>query len=365
VRSEPAQRLREAHASLQQGNALRSSGRLDEAIAAYRNAAWLHPEGGAGHFNLGIALREARDPRGAALAFRRAARCDPRDFAAVQNVIDSIAAAVQDDAPRLFPRAQCERSPGSTPVSIVTCSIHPGRLAAMQDNFRAALGAREHEMIAIRDAKSLAEGYTRGLGQSRHPIVVFSHDDVELVSPQPFEAIDEALEGNDVAGLAGAGLASGPAVMWAGHPHMRGWVAYPADEAFDATVFSLDAGVLTGMQTLDGMLFAARREAAERIGFDAATFDGFHFYDLDFAYRAHRAGLRVAVTTGVTAVHASRGRFDDSWRRHAARFVAKFPELAAAKGEHHAYRARLPTRARLARFYEELRGLAAIACAAG
>ena len=191
--------------------------------------------------------------------------------------------------------------------------------------------------------------------------MVFSHDDVELVSPHPFEALDDALEGHDVVGLAGADRVSGPAVMWAGHPHMRGWIAYPAGEAWDATVFSLDAGVQGGMQSLDGMLFAARREAAGKVGFDAATFDGFHFYDLDFTYRAHRAGLPVAVTTGVTAVHASRGRFDDSWRLYAGRFVAKFPELATPKGEHHAYRARLSTRERLARFYEELRGLAAIA----
>lgn len=359
---EPPRRLREAHASLQQGNVLRAAGRLDEAIAAYRNAVSLHPEGGAGHFNLGIALREARDARGAALAFRRAARCDPRDFAAVQNAIDSIAAAMEDDAPRLFPRVEGERPPGSTPVSIVTCSIHPARLAAMQANFRAALGAREHEMIAILDANSLAEGYTRGLQQSRHPIVVFCHDDVELVSAHPFEAIDDALEGHDVAGLAGADLASGPAVMWAGHPHLRGWVAYPAPGgAWDATVFSLEAGVLGGMQTLDGMLFAVRREVMEKVGFDGATFDGFHFYDLDFTYRAHLAGLRLAVTTDVVAIHASTGHFGEAWKRYAARFEAKFPALRSPVGDYHAYGVRVRSRPELVRFYAQLRGLGAAA----
>ena len=354
--------LREADAALREGNALRSAGRLPESIAAYRKATSLHPEGGAGHFNLGVALREARDLRGAALAFRRAANCDRRDFAAMQNVVDSIAAAVASEAPALFPRAQGPRPQGQTPLSIVTCSTHPERLAATRENFRAALGAREHEWIVVDDAASLSEGYTRGLGQSRHPMVVFAHDDVELISPHPFEALDDALESNDVAGLAGAALASGPAVMWAGHPHMRGWVAYPADEgAWDATVFSLDAGVLGGMQALDGMLIAARREAAMKVGFDAVTFDGFHFYDLDFAYRAHLAGLAVAVTTGVTAIHASRGSFDADWKRYADRFMAKFPQLASPKGEHHAYRTRLATRAQVVRFYDELRGLAAIA----
>ena len=41
--------------------------------------------------------------------------------------------------------------------------------------------------------------------------------------------------------------------------------------------------------------------------------------------------------------------------------MAKFPGLASPKGEHHAYRARFATRAHLVRFYDELRGLAAIA----
>ena len=355
-------RLRDAHAELRQGNALRSAGRLAEAIAAYRKAIWLHPEGGAGHYNLGIALRQARDWRGAALSFRRASQRDARDFDSVQNVVATLAAAIEEDAPRLFPRACAPMAQGRAPVSIVVCSIEAARLAAMRRNFRAALGDREHEFIVIHDARSLSEGYARGLRRSRFPTVVFSHDDVELASPRPFEAFDDALEHHDIVGPAGAALVRGPAVMWAGHPHLHGWVAYPApDAASTATVFSLECGVLGGMQALDGMLFAARREAALKIGFDAATFDGFHFYDLDFTYRAHLAGLRLAVTTGIIAMHASVGGFDDEWRRYARRFMAKFPHLAAPKGDHHAYSARLASRPQVARFYDELRGLAAVA----
>ena len=360
--SDLPQRLRDAHSALREGNALRSDGRLAEAIAAYRNAVWLHPEGGAGHYNLGLALRETRDWRGAALSFRRAAQHDARDFASVQNVVATLATAVEEDSPPLFPRASAPPVQGRAPVSIVVCSIEAPRLAAMQRNFGAALGAREHEFIVIRDAQSMSEGYARGLRSSRHSTVVFAHDDVELLSPLPFEAFDEALEHQDIVGLAGTRLVSGPAVMWAGHPHMHGWVAYPStDDAYVATLFSLECGVLGGMQALDGMLFAARRDAALQVGFDAATFDGFHFYDLDFTYRAHLAGLRVAVTTGISAMHASRGTFDDEWRRYAERFMAKFPHLAAPKGEHHAYSARLAARAQVARLYEELRGLAAVA----
>ena len=102
----------------------------------------------------------------------------------------------------------------------------------------------------------------------------------------------------------------GPAVMWAGHPHLRGFVAMPVDgdpAAIGTSTFALECGVLGGMQALDGFWFAARREAALAVGFDGATFDGFHFYDLDFTYRAHLAGLRVAVTTDIVCLHRSHG----------------------------------------------------------
>ena len=314
------------------------------------------------HHNLGIALRRARDWKGAVLAFHAAARLDAADFDAVQNVVSTLAQAVEEEAPALFATARPTPPPGAAAVSIVVCSIEAQRLERMQANYREALRGRPHEFVVIGDARSLAEGYNRGLAAARHDLVVFSHDDVELVSPAPFEALERALREHDVVGFAGSRRVTGPAVTWAGHPHLHGGVAYPVADArpgWDATVFSLASGILGGMQALDGLLIAARRDAARAIGFDAATFDGFHFYDLDFTYRAHLAGRRVAVTTEVAAIHASEGSFDDAWRRAAQRFVAKFPALAAPAGPHHSYGARLGSRERVLRFHEELRALGA------
>ena len=171
----------------------------------------------------------------------------------------------------------------------------------MRANFGRRLAGREHEIIVITDARSLCEGYQRGLDASRLPWVVFAHDDVELVSESAFDALDRVLDRYDVAGLAGSRLVNGPAVTWAGHPHIHGCVTYPepSGATWEVALFSLEAGILGGMQALDGLFFAANREVAARVGFDQATFDGFHFYDLDFTYRAHLAGFRVAVTTEI------------------------------------------------------------------
>ena len=353
----------QAQAALSEGNQLFAGGRVPEAIHAFRRAIGHDERFPAAHYNLGLALRRARDWRGAALAFRAAARLDPGDFDAMQNVVATLREAVlAGERPFQVPVPATSARPPAA-VSIVVCSVDAARLARMRASFETALAGRTHEFVVIGDAASLAEGYTRGLDACRHEWVVFAHDDLEIVSPGAFEALEAAMEQSDVVGLAGSRRVTGPAVLWGGHPHLHGWVAYPVRDAaaWDATVLSLDCGVLGGMQALDGLLLATRREVARRVGFDARTFDGFHFYDLDFTYRAFTAGLRLAVTTGVTMIHASEGDFGADWQRYAERFKAKFPKLDAPAGPHHSYNARFESRAPLAAFYDAVRGLGAVA----
>jgi hypothetical protein len=318
----------------------------------------LAPANGDAHYNLAIALRQAGDLRGAALEFRAAARANPRDTDAIQNVVETLALAVERGE-RPFPPPSIPSGSGRAPFSIVVCSIDPARLVAMQASFRDALGDREHEFVVIRDATSLSEGYQRGAQAARHELVVFSHDDVELASAHAFEALEAGLEHHAIVGLAGSDLASGPAAAWAGHPHLFGSVAYPAGKGFKATVYSLATGTLPGMQALDGLFFAARRGVAVDVGFDAQTFDGFHFYDLDFVYRAHLAGHSVAITTDILAIHASEGSFDDAWRRYAERFLRKFPALSSPQGPSFYFGRELASREALVRFHEAFNGLGA------
>ena len=85
---------------------------------------------------------------------------------------------------------------------------------------------------------------------------------------------------------------------------------------------------IDGAHALDGLFFATRRDVVERIGFDADTFDGFDFYDVDFSYRVHRAGFRVRIQTDLHLLHASRGNFGPRYAFYSERFRSKFPEFA-------------------------------------
>jgi hypothetical protein len=82
--------------------------------------------------------------------------------------------------------------------------------------------------------------------------------------------------------------------------------------------------VVPGMQALDGVMLAMRAEVARSLRFDEATFDHFHLYDLDFTFRAHLAGLQLAVCRDLVLLHASRGSYDACWDTYRERFERKF-----------------------------------------
>ena len=72
---------------------------------------------------------------------------------------------------------------------------------------------------------------------------------------------------------------------------------------------------------LDGLFLAFRREVAEKIGWDEATFNGFHCYDLDTTFRAYLAGFRLAVANDLPIVHLSAGEFNNTWEHYTQLFM--------------------------------------------
>jgi GT2 family glycosyltransferase len=98
------------------------------------------------------------------------------------------------------------------------------------------------------------------------------------------------------------------------HPQ-EGYVVFP---------FGVHSRSASEIQAIDGLFFAARRSVVEKVGFDAATFDGFHHYDLDFSFAAHLAGFRLGIVNDIPILHASWGGQNEDWKRYAARFTGKY-----------------------------------------
>ena len=218
-------------------------------------------------------------------------------------------------------------------LSIIICSIDDSRYANVSANLQRHLGSLSHELIRIRDARSLAEGYNRGMDLSKGELLVFCHDDIEILQPDFVTRLLRHLERCDVVGVAGTTRLRDSHWGSAGVPATHGQVLQPleAGEGYVLNVFCQDehAGERKEdgeghIQALDGLFIAARRDAAQALRFDEATFDGFHLYDLDFSFRAHLGGYRVGVCHDILIYHQSNGRKDEVWQRYGVRFEDKF-----------------------------------------
>ena len=287
------------------------------------------PSTAGAHDLLKSAVREARAGRWqeAARAFVAAWRAAPERPEAAQGLLECAAhlaragiappATESDDGPR-----------AEGLVSFVVCSIDPVRLARLRADLELHWRGQDWELVHIGDARGLSEAYTRGLRRARGELIVCCHDDIGILCDDFSGRLRRHLAAHDLVGVAGTDRLSGPAWHWAGPPHTASWVCLPRpDGTIVAGLLGTTAPPLRGAQALDGVFLAGRRDTFERIGFDADTFDGFHFYDLDLSYRAHRAGLDCAVALDLLIWHQSGGDFRASWNEYADRFLTKFPEL--------------------------------------
>ncbi len=256
---------------------------------------------------------------------RTALRHAPAHLPALRNLSTIVRTLAERSQPTCSPLAPPPPPPpgGDVAVSAIVCSPDEARSARAVAHWEALLAGWPGEVIPIVGPSSLSAGYTEGLAQASGGIVVFSHDDVTLPADAVHRMVGH-LRHADVLGLAGTTRLSGPGWVSSGWPHLRGQVVHVLpDGSCSVSVYYPHHGLMGGIQALDGLLIAARRDVAAAIGFDARTFDGFHLYDVDFSFRAHLGGFRVAVAGDIPVLHASTGSFDETWARAADAFARK------------------------------------------
>ncbi len=301
-----------ARLHLQAGRLSNTLGQPRSAADAFSAATRLDPSLGRGWLELGHVLVQLGDRESAIEALVRAERFETERSGATQALLDALPSTspAAQPASTAVARAAAAREP----ISIVTCSIDDTRFNRASKSYAKALAGWPHEIVRISDARSLAEGYTRGTERASYPIIIFSHDDVEILTSDFGSRLARHLASCDIVGIAGATKAAGPAWSHAGHPHLHGCVVGPTATGLEVQVFSVRGPLIGRIQVLDGVFLAMRREIAAQVGWDAETFDGFHGYDVDFTLRAATSGLRLAVATDLGVLHHSRGHFGDAWR---------------------------------------------------
>ncbi|MCL2074848.1 MAG: glycosyltransferase family protein [Betaproteobacteria bacterium] len=218
--------------------------------------------------------------------------------------------------------------------SVVICSVNPWNFAQAGTCFERLLRGFPYEIIGIHDAKSLAEGYNRGLGRAHGDIVIFSHDDVTFLDEQFAQKIAERMESWDILGFAGAQRLISPS--WFGATDsLNGavchWLRRNAEYLSFNVYGAREWPVTGGIEALDGLCMIARHEVAAAIGFDSDTFDGWHLYDCDFSFAAHLAGYKIGVCCDIPYIHATASLqnaqsafLSDSYKKYAERFLRKY-----------------------------------------
>jgi hypothetical protein len=213
----------------------------------------------------------------------------------------------------------------SSLISVIICSIDARKFANVTATYQKALDKERFEIIGIHDAQSLAEGYARGIAASRGELSILSHDDIRILTTDFSSRLVANLAVYDLIGIAGTTKVVGASWMDAGDPYLYTLICSPETGSGRLQTVMLGGGpvVAPGIQALDGVFMAMRREVAETVAFDAQTFDGFHLYDLDFSFRAFQSGRQLPVCRDILIIHDSIGSYDAIWEKYALLFKDK------------------------------------------
>lgn len=117
----------------------------------------------------------------------------------------------------------------------------------------------------------------------------------------------------------------------------------PTINMVNLSIFGIPRKCVGGIQAADGFFLACNRSVLKEVTFDAEMCDTFHMYDVDWTYRAFRAGVRIGIANDLYLAHASTGGYNDPyWRPQADRWMAKYGHLLPTK-EHKQFQYALTT----------------------
>jgi len=326
---DPHRKSRSVELLYQEAKALWQSQQWQQAQTRVEQALALDPDLPALHFLLGNIFADAGQSEAAQLALTRCIERKPSQFIhlgarSLHALLRARERLSQGLAPPVLSLDHVLTGLASPPmVSVIVCSINPERRARTELMYHTLLADLPHEIIVISDGKSMCEGYNRGLRQAKGELLVFSHDDVIIHSPDFAARLVRQLQRHDVIGLAGTTQLKF-ASWFSPDGALFGQVGgSTGNDPLQVLIYDITGLSTPRMQAIDGYFMAARRDTALQLGFDEASFDQWHLYDTDFSWRAYKAGKRCAVANDILAVHLSPGNFDARWQEQAHRFLQK------------------------------------------
>ena len=216
-------------------------------------------------------------------------------------------------------------------ISIIVCHRNPVLLTQLRQNIAETIEA-SYEIIVVDNLRGdfgLCEAYNRGACRSQFDYLCFAHEDI-LFRTLGWGKILMDILSDETIGLIGvAGGKYKPmnvSSWWDTHGNVsRGQVVQYSESEGKTSHHcnNPECEKTADVVSLDGLFLATKRQIWQQIPFDAATFVGFHFYDIDFAGAISRHH-RVVVSYEVVIEHLSEGSISQDWLESAVAFNKKW-----------------------------------------
>jgi GT2 family glycosyltransferase len=172
---------------------------------------------------------------------------------------------------------------------------------------------------------SLTELYNKGLQESKNDIVVFLHDDIEILTRDWGKKLinhynDEEEYG--ILGVAGSKQLSPNGVWWNNNESMYGLVNHTDGTKKWLNQYSCNFGSnIKNVVLVDGVFFSCNKKRIKK-NFDE-EYKGFHFYDISFCFDNFKEDVKVGVHFDINILHKSVGQVNDEWEANRQQFVTK------------------------------------------
>ncbi len=206
-------------------------------------------------------------------------------------------------------------------ITIVVCSVNLFQFEQFEESVRNSIGT-PYELIRIDNSHNdygICEAYNKGAARAAYPYLCFAHEDILFGAmnwgPPLIAAFNSRHAG--IIGIAGSKYKSLAPGVWSNNNAALDCYAivqhYPLAQRRELQVNNPGADQdYAEVKTLDGVFLFTSGEIWRKNQFDAATFKGFHSYDLDFCLQVGRS-YPLYVAYHLMIEHLSPGKLDSSW----------------------------------------------------
>lgn len=217
-------------------------------------------------------------------------------------------------------------------ISIVVCS----RFSKLNEGFVKNISSRigcNHEILPIDNSNSdynIFTAYNEGVRRAKGNILCFAHEDILFHSSCWGRIVENRFAENENVGLIGVigghFIPATPSSYWEGGATVGSIIqGYSENENYETKLIGKKpATQFEDVAVVDGLFMCARKSLFDKISFDAATFHGFHCYDMDICLQVLKENYSVEVARDILIEHKSPGDTNSAYLKDSDKLFIKW-----------------------------------------